>query len=456
MRVLHFSTYDHIGGAARATFRLHEGLSLLGVKSDILVRKKKSADNDVHVAPLLPRRQWRFWNFIENGCLNAHRTSLSNTFFTAGYPGFDLADEEVVRQADILHFHWVGHFLSPPALAALANLGKPIVWTLHDQRPLTGGCHFSAGCEGYTQECRQCPQLDVDPFGFPARNLRDLRELLPANAFTIVAPSRWLADCARRSALFRQSRVEVIPYGIETDQFCPMDQAQARVQLGLDPKRFHVLFGADAGSEKRKGATELIAAFRHLLAHADQPENITLLCFGEMPTAFRELGSQVHSLGYLRSPEKLREAYAAANVFALPSLEDNLPNTMLEALGCGTPVVGFNIGGVPDVVTDGVTGRLAPAGDTKAFGEGLLEIYRDQSRTQELGRNGAQLIASQYSLATQAARYRDLYATLAPVPSVPKASKLPRTGPHVRAALAGLFLHALKSRIWPQRSASHR
>ena len=412
MKILHLSTYDTIGGAARATTRLHEGLGEIGVESAMLVRRKRTQLDTVHVAPPLKRWRWQLWRFIEDRCIARNRTGLSNTFFTLGQPAFDLSRHPLVVESDILHLHWVGHFQSPDTLAALASLGKPMVWTLHDMRPFTGGCHFSAGCHEYMVACEKCPQLRQDPNTLTRHNLSAQCEAL--GGITIVAPSRWLADCAHRSAAFRDCRVEVIPYGINTTEFFPVPMTEARAKLGLDPDRTYVLFGADGGGELRKGAAELRAAFQHLLAIHPTPEKLTLLCFGTMNEQFAALGEKTHALGYLKTAEQLRLAYSAADVFALPSLEDNLPNTMLESLACGTPVAGFDVGGVPDLVLPGVTGALARAGDPQSLANALLEIIRDPAHARTLGQNGAHRIASHYTARAEAEAYRALYPTVQP------------------------------------------
>ena len=412
MKILHLSTYDTIGGAARAATRLHVGLGELGVTSSMLVRRKRTQLDTVHVAPPLNRWRWKLWRFIEDRCITRNRTGLSNTFFTLGQPAFDLSRHPLVVESDVLHLHWVGHFQSPASLASLAMLGKPMVWTLHDMRPFTGGCHFSAGCDEYMAACDKCPQLQRDPNALTHLNLAAQREAL--GGITIVAPSRWLADCARRSAVFRDCRVEVIPLGINTCEFSPTPQAEARAQLGLTQDRTYVLFGADGGGELRKGAAELRAAFQHLLAIHPTPEKLTLLCFGAMTEQFTALGEKTHALGYLKTTEQLRLAYAAADVFALPSLEDNLPNTMLESLACGTPVAGFDVGGIPDLVEPGVTGALARPGDPQSLAYALLEIIRDPTHARTLGQNGAHRIASHYTARAEAEAYRALYPTVQP------------------------------------------
>lgn len=367
MRVLHFSTFDLIGGAARAAFQLHEGLCDLGVDSEMLVQRKDSTNPAVRVAPQFSWLRWRFWTFLEREYLQRNRTPLSNTWFTAGYPGHDVTRHEAVAAADVLHLHWVTHFLSPTVIAALRRLGKPIVWTLHDQRPFTGGCHFSAGCDGYTRDCAPCPQLACDPCRLPARNLRDQREALRGAPVTIVTPSRWLGQCARSSAVLGAARVEVIAYGIDPARFFPVPQAEARARLGLPLEARCILFGADNGEERRKGARELLTAFQHLLGSIADPGSVLLVSFGKTNPLFASLGPQARSLGVLRDPADLRDAYAAADVFALPSTEDNLPMTLLEALACGTPVAAYPVPGPVDILTPASGAMAAQLDDAIAM-----------------------------------------------------------------------------------------
>ena len=426
MRVLHLSTSDIAGGAARSAMRLHEGLLALGVESDMLVARKTSDLPSVqNIVP--PGR--RFWDFLERRIIGRNRTDISNTHFTFGESGLDISRHPLVRAADVLHLHWVTHFLSSSSLAALAALGKPMVWTLHDMRPLTGGCHFSAGCEGFTRDCTPCQQLRRDPLHTASRSLADQRAV--AADISVVAPSRWLAECARRSAIFAGSRVEVIPYGINTAEFFPMPRAEARAQLGLPAERPLILFGADVASDRRKGAAELVAAF-HQLPGAPQ-----LMCFGKLKGRFSELGDRVIPLGYLRSSAELRAAYSAADVFALPSLEDNLPNTLIEALACGTPVAAFNVGGIPDILTDGVNGRLAECGDTAALATALADLLGAPSLASKLGAAGAQLIATRHTLRAQAEKYAAFYPTVTP-PQPPPAYRS-----QLRSVLPRLILQAL-------------
>jgi glycosyltransferase involved in cell wall biosynthesis len=443
LRVVHFNTYELKGGAARSAVRLHEGFRALGVDSTLLVRSAGVRSETVHEAPPFPAVHGAFWKFVQREYVVRNRTPLSDTWFSAGYPGVDVADDERVRAADVLHLHWVSEFLSPPAIAALAHLGKPLVWTLHDQRAFTGGCHFSAGCRGFESKCEPCPQLAHDPCRLPGRNLRDQARLWPASHFTIVAPSRWLADAARRSVIFAKSRIEVIPYGIDTAAFTPMPRSAARKQLGLPENGRSVLFGADA-AEERKGSHLLVEAFRGL--PAELAAQTDLLYFGRRDARFDALGTRVRYLGYLRTPGELRAAYAAATLFVLPSIEDNLPNTLLEALACGTPVVAFATGGIPDVIEDGANGRLVPIGDVEALTTALAQLLEAPERAAQLGAEGARRAAAQFPLDVQARRYLELYQSL-PSPPAGSVREPGKTGREIRAALLPLYAWSVAHRL---------
>jgi len=417
MRVVHLATVDVEGGAARAAFRLHKGLVEAGADSAMLVRKKVSPVDSVRLAPGLEPEDSFFWNLIEKFYLEARRTPISNTYFSIGYPGPDLTEHPLIQSADVVHLHWVAGFQSSVSIARLGTLGKPLVWTVHDQRPFTGGCHFSAGCTGYQKDCAGCPQLQEDSFEVPAANLADQLQLLPVDAITVVAPSRWLADCARRSALFSRSRVETIPYGIETDCFQPQPREATRQRLGLPASGFQLLLGADYGSEKRKGFLELMAALQlclneRLFQQRLQRGEVSLLAFGRPNPELNRLTIPVKYFGYVDSDKTLASIYAAANLFILPSLEDNLPNTVLESMSCGTPALAFNVGGLPDLITDGVTGRLVPAGNIPELSAALLSLIANAQECERWGSHCRQQIMKEFSLGAQARRYLDLYEKL--------------------------------------------
>ena len=421
MKIVQVSTNDVRGGAARAAYRLHRGLLQIGEDCRMLVRRKASTDDSVFCVTETNSAEKLEELFlgtaIQGHYINSHRTGISNTIFSLPYPGYDLSTLPLVQAADIVNLHWVAYYQSPLTLHKLFALGKPVVWTLHDQWAFTGGCHYTAGCEKYLQDCAICPQLTDDPFNLPAAVLRDKLEFFKGANLTIITPSRWLAACARESRLFKDLRVEAIPNSLETDVFSPLSKAKARESMGLAAETVTLLFGAEYGTEKRKGFRELMAAIQFCLKDAEfqnlvKDDRIRVLCFGHLSDELEAVGIPVVSLGYLNSDEEIRTAYSAADIFILPSLEDNLPNTILESMSCGTPVVAFDVGGIPDVVVNGVTGQLSPVGDVRQLGEAILSLVFDPDQREIMGQNCRKVMVEEYNLTVQAQRYVELYQEL--------------------------------------------
>jgi glycosyltransferase involved in cell wall biosynthesis len=233
---------------------------------------------------------------------------------------------------------------------------------------------------------------------------RDVLRRVQRSRLTVVSPSRWLAEETRRSALFHDFDVRVIPNGIDPTEFRPMDRMEARRRLNLPGRARIVLFVADLVVDRRKGLRLLLKAFHEL---RDVPD-LLLVTLGRggsdaaTPHATRHLGS-------LHDSEDLRAAYSAADVFAIPSLQDNLPNTILESMACGTPVVGFDAGGVPEAVVDGTSGLLAPTGDFVALADALQRVLGDRELQATLSRQARMRVEREYALALQAQRYASLY-----------------------------------------------
>jgi glycosyltransferase involved in cell wall biosynthesis len=422
MKILQVSTYDISGGAARATYRLHKGLREMGHDCRMLVRHKDSRDDavvamDAKERPENPNEDFFLSAIIQPYYINSNQTELSNTLFSLPYPGFDLSELPMAQSADIINLHWVAQYQSVVTLRKLFSLGKPVVWTLHDQWAFTGGCHYSAGCEKYQKDCVECPQLGDDPFNLPAAVLKDKLELFKNADLTIVTPSHWMASCARKSRLFEGLRIEVIPNSLETTIYTPLPKPQAREEIGISPQAITMLFGAIDGSEKRKGFFELVNAIKFCLnedvfqqlLHDDK---IRLACFGKPSPELESIGIPVVPLGHLDSDEKIRSAYSAADIFLLPSLEDNLPNTILESMSCGTPVVAFDVGGLPDMVIGGITGQLVPLSDARKMGETIIDLIRKPDLRKSMGEEGRKRAENEYALSVQAGRYSDLYHEL--------------------------------------------
>lgn len=423
MKILQISTYDIRGGAGRAAYRLHRGLVQMGQASQMLVKRKDTTDPSVFAATpqdLVEHFEENFFlsRVIQDHYINSNRTDVSTAYFSLPYPGYDLSTLPLVQTADILNLHWVAHhYLSLVSLQKLFALRKPVVWTLHDQWPFTGGCHYTGNCERYRYDCVACPQLEDDPFNLPAAILKDKLDLFRGANLTIVSPSQWLAAGARESKLFGDLRIEVIPYSLETDVFSPLPKDVAKEKIGLTAETVTLLFGAASANMRRKGFRQLMDAIHGCLEDKRFQElvdtdEIRLLCFGDSNKELDAVGIPTLFFGFLKSEEEIRDVYVSADLFVLPSLEDNLPNTMLEAMSCGTPVVAFDVGGISDAVMGGVTGQLAPAGDTNQLGKAILSLVFDPNRREKMEQNCRAVALERFSLPVQARRYVELYREL--------------------------------------------
>jgi glycosyltransferase involved in cell wall biosynthesis len=309
---------------------------------------------------------------------------------------------------DIVHLHWPGDGFT--RVRTLARLNRPLVWTLHDMWAFTGGCHYSGGCMRYTDACGACPQLGSTRENDLSRNVwkrkrDDWRNL----KLTIVTPSRWLAECVQRSSLFRDAVVHVIPNGIDTATFRPYERALARDIFRLPQERKLILFGAlEADSDARKGFHYLHAAAAQL---ADDPA-LELVMFGNRRTPDESWPLPVHAIGVLDDDRLLALLYSACDVFVAPSQEDNLPNTVLEALACGTPCVAFNIGGLPDMITHQHNGYLATPFDEADLAAGIRFVLEDADHHHALAAAARERAVEQFALDKIATRYRNLYETV--------------------------------------------
>jgi len=370
MRIVHLSTNESAGGAARAAHGLHASLVAEGADSRMLVLKRQSEDGRVAVAEVGDAER-RAWAVVEERWIARERTRVSNTLYSTGAPGACPARHPLVCEADVINLHWVPRLASPRDIGELLALGKPVVWTLHDEWAYTGGCHYASGCERWRTACTACPQLARDPHGLVEAIFASKRIAYARGALTIVAPSRWLARRAEESALLAGCRVECIPYGVDLATFDPMLREAGRTRLGVDPNDVVVLFSADAASERRKGFAELSRALDVAARSIPSARSARLrfVVLGE--TAGIVLPAGAIAPGRIMDRRALASIVAASDLFVLPSLEDNLPNGILEALACGTPCVAFDAGGAPDMLAVSPGSELAPVGDAEALGASI-------------------------------------------------------------------------------------
>ncbi len=406
MNVAVFSTNDIVGGAARASERLCGGLwKMHDINVEYIVKNRKSMLGKTKVLRYANANLEDIESIISHYLINSNRTSLSNTLFSFSYADSDLPD---LTKFDILNLHWIESFLSLNNLNELVKLKKPIVWTLHDMKPFTGGCHYSADCDKYRFECLDCLQLIDNTQRLTQKVLHVKQEIFNDANITIVSPSRWLADKARKSAIFKNKRIEVIPNSVDSCVFRAIDKAKAKRKFGIDPKKTVLTFGAMSHIEMRKGFRELYRSIE-LLKDKISDQNLVALFFGGDCT--HDFPIPIVDIGHVDHDETLSYVYSAADIFILPSLEDNLPNMILESLSCATPVIAFDTGGASDIINED-NGKIVPKGDVKALSEAIVELIENKEKREQQGRNGRRLIRQKYQPHNQALLYRKLFGEL--------------------------------------------
>lgn len=405
MKVLHLSTSDIDGGAARAAYRLHQGLLQLDIDSKMLVRAKFSTDPSViGYKPLIAK----LGSKLDSHPLRKYPKRKKLMFSSQWFPDTVVSKVRAINP-DIVHLHWTcnGYL----RIESLTKLKKPLVWTLHDMWAFTGGCHYSQGCDRYTKGCGSCPQLgSSDPYDLSWHNWQRKAKTLHNLDLTIVSPSRWLANCAKASPLFENCRIEVIPNGIDVGVYKPINQSAAREALNLPQDKQLVLFGAGSTSgDPRKGFHHLLAALQKLDADL-WSDRLELVIFGESkPQNALPLQFQARYLGRLNDDISLALAYSSADFFIAPSQEDNLPNTVVEALSCGTPCLAFDIGGMPDLIDHKKTGYLAQPFEINDLTKGVEWILENPERLKIISSHAREHAVENFSMEPRSKQILSLY-----------------------------------------------
>ena len=392
MNILHINTQDS-GGAFQAAYRLHQGLLEQAVNSDFLVLYNTQPRNRVHA---FLEYQTSFLNKLRNSVKYRWITQRNNalikdkpsTQFSFAHTAFDIANHPLVQKADVIHLHWVANFLDYASF--FRKIKKPVVWTLHDMNPFSGGFHYK------TYESEVYHHLDKKV------NTQKQKALEKARSLHIVAPSKWLLNASKQSTTLKRFPHHHIPYGLDTQLFKPLSKSESRTVLDLPKGAKIILFVAESLNDQRKGVAYLLEALQYL---KEYPLYLALLGGGKTI----QLIHPHKSMGFVEDITKIVNIYAAADVFVIPSQEDNLPNTVLESLACGTPVIGFDIGGIPDMVNHGKNGLTTPPFDTQKLAENIKKILYDEDLKKEMQINARRTVEDHFYLALQAKKYVSLY-----------------------------------------------
>jgi glycosyltransferase involved in cell wall biosynthesis len=417
MKIIHVSTSDTTGGAARAAYRLHTGLRDCGQDSSMWVARRSS--NEATVMSFRPpedfpgrlraflRRAWITGSLARYGASRPPEYGLFSSDRTRyGSEWFDQ-----LPPCDVFNLHWVAGFLDYEEFFGRVARHTPVIWTLHDMNPFTGGCHVDDYCGKYVRRCGACPQLGSTATRDLSRRTwlrkRRIFERIKPGRLHIVTPSRWLARECERSSLLARFPVSVIPNSVDVDNFTPRDRCFARDLWGIPQDAKVILFVAHGVSVRYKGFNLLTQA----LCGLGGCDDVFLLSAGaRCPTP--DIGLPHLHLGHIGNDRALSLAYGAADLFVIPSLQDNLPNTVLEAMACGIPIVGFSVGGIPDMARPGVNGLLAPPGDVAKLRDAILQLLADETVRAAMSVNCRRIAEEEYGREVQVRRYVELYRSL--------------------------------------------
>lgn len=401
MKIVLFSTSDISGGAAIAAGRMAVALRKQGHEVHQLVLFKKSKDGFVEA---IAGESWLAERLRDAQYFLTQKFLVKPGYQLSFNPwsGYDVSEHPLVQAADVIQLHWINHgFMGMRQLKALFELKKPVFWHMHDYWAFTGGCHYPGNCRQFETGCGQCRALTwPGKNDLTAQQHRQKVELFKLNRPTLVGASAWLANEARQSALARYADVAHVPNPIDASYYRQQADSSLRTKYGIAQNEKVLLFAAMNTADTRKGFRELVDALRLLPTVYSEP--VRLLVAGKTQQ-MSELAYPTIFLGALNTPA-MRAAYQAADLFVIPSLEENLPNTILESLSAGTPVAGYAVGGIPEMVIDGVNGFLAKEFTADSLAEA---IAKSLSLKADLG---AQLnVESRYSEDSVANAYVRLF-----------------------------------------------
>lgn len=415
MKIVHIVNSDIKGGAARAAYSINSALRKLGVDSAMLVQNKLSRNESVHNGGN---------SFLDRNAANARiildlipmylYTKMDLGRFSFGDVGVDISKRKIIKEADIIHFHWINEgFLSIESISKLKKLKKPVFWTLHDMWAFTGGCHYSGGCKRYLDCCGQCPYLRTSSEkDFSRKIWKKKSNAYNGINFNIVTCSRWLGECAKESRLLNPFPVTPVPNPFDTEVYRPGNKTEARRCFNLPEDKKLILFGSMNIKEERKGFRQLKESLIELIkTNPGLKDSVELLVFGlARPEDISDIPVKANLLGRLKNEKEIIDCYNAADLFVAPSLEDNLPNTVMESLACGTPVAAFNIGGMPDMIDHQQNGFLALPYSVTELAAGIKWILEDEERYRSLQQNARYKIVNNFTPDIVGKKYIDLYS----------------------------------------------
>jgi glycosyltransferase involved in cell wall biosynthesis len=426
---------DHVntllsGGAAVAARRLHQGLLQAEVGSRLWYSSRDVLPNEAELAtgegmraapwPLADASMAARANRIVHECFRKLQLRLLRSYYRRGRKrrggGFVGVRQTIktpfdpaIFDGDIVHFHWVGKLIDFPSFFESMPKERPLVWSLHDMNPMTGGCSHAGDCEGFARRCGDCPILArPGPSDLSNQELSIKHDALQGRRVFVIAPSHWMASMARKSSLFAGCSVSVIRNPIDTSGFYPEDKRLARKSLGLPEDGICLLYAAESVEVNEKGINEYLAVLRDI----SKSRSVFGLAFGRGEIVSQVENARIFSLGYLSLPSQMRMAYSAADIFVIPSHAETISQTTVEAFACGTPAVAFAVGGIPELVRDGETGFLASFRDVGKMSDRIGWLIDHPERRLEMGETALAVVRKEFESRHQISKYIDLYSEI--------------------------------------------
>jgi len=404
MKILHIVGGGLEFGAARGACLLHEGLIKLGVDSKVLTNSQNTLRDSSVVSTLSCGRERIFNSFR----IRIDRFPLifyprrKKILFSPAIAGYAFEKHPLYAWADIINLHWINNgFIN---ISSISKIRKPVVWTMRDMWPMTGGCHLALSCQGYKIECGKCPQLKSNSNHDLSNFILKRKKACLLKNMVLVGISSWLTECAKESALFRNMRVQTIQNNINTEIFFPVKKENARQEFGILTRKKIILLGAQNLDEPYKGLDKFVEAVKVL-----DKDKYYLCLFGNFDkTRICSLGIEYRNFGFLNDNFTLRTLYSAADVFVASSIMESFGKTLAESMACGTPVVCFDATGPRDIVDHKENGYRAKPFDPGDIAKGI-DWITDNPEYESLRQNAREKVLKEFDSLVTALRYKELY-----------------------------------------------
>ena len=413
MKVLHISYGDLFGGANKAAFNIHKSLLSLGVDSEMLVMFKSSDDETViginHKYPLIYYKT-KFKQQIEKIILTLQKsdnqTLHSLNLFSSGV-------HKLINNmnVDLVNLHWVNFEML--SISEIAKIKKPIVWTLADMWPYCGSEHYdevdaqSRYIDGYLKNNRPPNHRGIDLDAFSWKRKKKYWETKNIN---LIATCQWNATCAQNSALFKKSRIDIVPQCVDVNIFKPLDKHLSRKAFNLPQEKKLILFAAPNPTKDKRKGFHLLKKSLEIISKNILCDKLELIVLGLSSGDIEKiLGIKTHYINFLYDDISRALLYNSSDVLVAPSIQENLSNIVMEALASSLPTVAFNIGGMPDLIDHDVNGYLATPFDHEDFAKGIMSVFQSNHKLMLLSNKARKKAEKCYSSATVASQYQLIY-----------------------------------------------